>query len=60
MTGSIFPENWCLKIKYSIARPNALLSLITMNINELGAKKKDFPEVVSEKSCLVDPQGLEP
>ena len=56
MIGSIFPEKLVFEDKtYRTANPNALLFIITLNINELGSIKKDFPEIVSEKSCFVDP-----
>jgi len=34
-------------------RPTQLLNLLTMNINELGEIKKDFPDLQSEKSSKV-------
>ena len=59
--GLIFPEKLIFEDKqYRTTKPNPILELITLNINELGVKRKDFPEINSEKSYLVDPLGLEP
>ena len=59
MLGSIFPEKLIFEgNKCRTARPTPLLNLLTMNINELGEIKKDFPETSSEKSSGVtlDPE----
>jgi len=54
MLGSIFPEKLIFDgKKCRTARPTQLLSLLTMNINELGEIKKDFPDMQSEKSSKV-------
>ena len=59
--GSIFPEKLIFSNNnYRTAKSSKLLSLITMNINELGQIKKDFPEISSEKSYSVAPRGIEP
>lgn len=61
MLGSIFPEKLIFDgNKCRTARPTPLLSLLTMNINELGEIKKDFPEMDSEKSSGVTTTGVEP
>lgn len=54
MLGSIFPEKLIYENKKCrTARPTPLLSILTMNINELGEIKKDFPDLQSEKSSKV-------
>lgn len=54
MLGSIFPEKLIFDgNKCRTARPTQLLNLLTMNINELGEIKKDFPDLQSEKSSKV-------
>lgn len=61
IVGSIFPNKLIyVNKKYRTKEDSPILSLMGLNINGLGAKEKDFPEMISEKSYLVDPQGLEP
>ncbi len=61
MLGSIFPEKLIFDgNKCRTARPTQLLNLLTMNINELGEIKKDFPDFKSEKSSKVTTTGVEP
>lgn len=61
MLGSIFPEKLIFDgKKCRTARPTQLLNLLTMNINELGGIKKDFPDLQSEKSSKVTTTGVEP
>ncbi len=59
--GSIFPEKLIFEDqKYRTAKPSILLSLFTLNINDLGALKKDVKEIISITSSKALLQGLEP
>jgi hypothetical protein len=58
---SIFPEKLIYKDQiYRTTKPSVLLSLFTLNINDLGELKKDVQTVLSETSLKAPPQGLEP